>query len=137
MPQQLNDDDLIRNFEAGTLDPHTFDHKTHLRVGWLYVTSRPLAEAVRCFSGALKSWVKAIGVDGKYHETITWFFMLIISERQAVQQADSFENFIRQNTDLLAKNPSILSHYYKPETLASNHARKHYVLPDKLESRVA
>jgi len=135
MKNSMNDGELFKAFEAGTLDPRSFDHQMHLRVGWLYVCRYPLAAAVLNFASNLKSWTQAIGAEGKYHETITWFFMLIINERQGVTRAETFDDFIKENIDLLAKNPPILDRYYSRELLASEHARNHYVLPDRLERR--
>jgi len=137
MVAQLSDTSLIEAFETGSLDPKLFNHEMHLRVGWLYVCEYPLAVAVQKFSGHLKSWAKALGVEAKYHETITWFFMLILNERQTMVPMETFEAFLKANPDLTRKNPSILELYYRPETLKSAKARAHYVLPDRLESHVA
>ena len=128
----MTDDELLKAFKAGLLDPHSFTHETHLHVGWIYVCRYPLAEAVAKFKDRLQSWTSTTGADGKYHETITWFFMLIISERQSRCAAATFVAFLNLNVDLISKADPILMRYYSREVLASDHARKHYVLPDKL-----
>ena len=134
MSQILTDEELFAAFEEGTIDPKKFSHEMHVRVGWLYVCRFPRAKAVSRFAEKLKAWATALGISGKYHETITWFFMLLISERQGMQQATSSSAFIAANQDLIGKEPSILNLYYKPETLKSAYARQHYVMPDRLES---
>jgi len=128
----MTDDELLKAFEAGLLDPQGFTHETHLHVGWIYVCRYPLAEAVAKFKDMLQSWTKAIGADGKYHETITWFFMLIISERQSRAGTETFAAFLSQNADLVNKTDPILMRYYSRAVLASGHARKHYVMPDRI-----
>jgi len=132
-PKPVSDDDLYAAFENGTLDARIFDHEMHIRVGWIYVCRFPLAEAISRFADRLKAWATALGIPGKYHETITWFYMLIISDRQSRQQVSGFSDFLAKNTDLLGSIPSILEQYYKPETLAAPHARKYYVLPDQFK----
>ena len=133
MNRAMIDDEIFAAFEAGKLDPKIFSHEMHVRVGWIFVCRFPPAEAMTRFADKLKAWATALKIPGKYHETITWFFMLLINERQTRQKADTFEAFIAENRDLIAK-PSILERYYKRETLASDYARSHYVLPDKLEA---
>ena len=137
MSQPLSDDELFAAFEAGTFDPKIFSHEMHIHVGWIYVCRFPAGDAMTRFAEKLKSWATALGIPGKYHETITWFFMLLISERQSRQRAGSFEEFIAVNGDLIGKNPAILDRYYKLETLKSVHARKHYVMPDRFEDQTA
>lgn len=130
----MTDEELFKAFEEGTLEPKSFSHEKHIHVGWLYVCRFERAEAIARFAGRLKDWATSLGIVGKYHETITWFFMLLIAERQTSQQAGSFAEFIAANPDLIGKDPSILELYYKPETLRSAYARKHYVLPDNLKN---
>ena len=92
----------------------------------------PLTEAVEKCKDRLQSWTKTIGASGKYHETITWFFMLVISERQSRTGAATFTAFLTQNADLISKADPILMRYYSRAVLASDHARKHYVMPDRI-----
>lgn len=129
----MTDDEIFNAFEQGKLDPKIFSHEMHVRVGWLYACRFPRGEAATRFAARLKAWATALRIPGKYHETVTWFFMLMIDERQTRQQATTFEDFIAENQDLISK-PSILERYYKADTLASAHARAHYVMPDKLDA---
>jgi hypothetical protein len=130
----MTDDEIFVAFEAGKLSPKIFSHEMHIHVGWIYVCRFPRAEAIARFASKLKAWATALKIAGKYHETITWFFMLLISERQAAQQATSFKDFIAANQDMITKKPSILDLYYKPETLKSQVARQQYLLPDQLKA---
>lgn len=137
MSHSQTDEELFRAFEAGTFDPKLFSHEMHIRVGWVYVCCFPRAEAIERFAAKLKAWATALGIPGKYHESITWFYMLIIDERQSEQSATTFEEFIAKNADLISGKPTILERYYRAETLKSAHARNHYVLPDRLEAYAA
>lgn len=117
----------------GLLDAKKFTHEMHVRVGWIYACRYSRAEAIIRFADRLKFWTRIFKMPEKYHETITWFYMLIICERQSLKNAESFDTFIAQNPDLIAK-PSILGRYYKAETLASDRAKKQYLLPDNLKA---
>ncbi|WP_262692766.1 hypothetical protein [Kordiimonas aestuarii] len=126
----MNDLDLFRAFESGLLARDAFSHRVHVQLGWIYVGRFPLAEAIERFSARLKSWARKHDVDGLYHETITWAYLMIINERRHKHAGDDFEAFIETNADLLGK-PSVLEDYYTRETLDSDHARQTYVMPDK------
>lgn len=122
----------IHSFESGEIDPLLFDHEAHAYVGWLYVREYELAEAVSRFDAALKRLVGKLGVEGKYHATLTWFFLLLIAER--VQTDEPWPVFRQRNADLIDDRKSILSNYYSNETLFSDRARERFVLPDNLAS---
>ena len=65
-----------------------------------------------------------------YHETITWSLLLLIHERSRREPAISWEQFASRNSDLLTWRPSPLDRYYRPGTLASEFARRVFVLPE-------
>ena len=121
----------VNAFENGAIDPDAFDHEAHVYVAWLYLERFPLLEAIAKFDAALRRLTVSLGIPGKYHATITWFFMMLIAERRdAVPDSDWFR-FRRDNDDLVG-NGKILQCYYDSETLASDRARQSFVLPDKL-----
>jgi hypothetical protein len=63
---------------------------------------------------------------------------LLIRERMARGPAgEGFEAFAARNPDLFARSPSILSRYYEPRTLASDLARRVFLLPDRDRERAA
>lgn len=126
----MTDDELIAAFESHRLTKDEFDHITHLRVGWIYATRHALGEACDTMARELLAWDIAYGLGDRYHETVTWAFMLVIHERQTACKADSFDAFITANPDLTAKSPPFLDAYYKKETLATERARTTFVLPD-------
>lgn len=129
----MNDDELLAGFEAGTLP--AFRHHDHVRVAWLYLERYDALTALGRFAEGLRHFAAAKGQAGLYHETITWAYLLLIRERRAqATGAESWEEFAARNGDLFAWKPSILSHYYRDETLASELARRVFVLPDRMAS---
>jgi hypothetical protein len=71
----------IEAFENGSIDPADFDHEAHVHIGWAYLGECELRDAVARFSAALRRLTIKLGIESKYHETITWFFMILIAER--------------------------------------------------------
>jgi hypothetical protein len=127
----MNDREFVAAFEACTIAKGEFRHADHVRLAWIYLRERPLIEAIDCFTTSLRRFAAHHGVPGLYHETITWAYLLLIRERMQRDGApQDWPSFRDANADLLARNPSILDRYYAPETLASDTARRTFVLPD-------
>jgi hypothetical protein len=128
----LSDETFVEAFEACTLPAERFHHADHVRLGWLMLRAEPLPRALARFCDGLKRYAAALGHAGLYHETITVAYLLLIHERQQRRASASFEEFAVQNPDLLRWRPSVLDRYYREETLASDLARRAFVLPDRL-----
>jgi len=124
----------IDAFENATLDPKTFDHEAHVYVAWLYLEQFPLLDATARFSSALRRLTAKLGVPDKYHQTITWFFMLLTAERRENANSSDWFSFHRNNSDLFCRDGNIISRYYSSEILASDRARQSFVMPDNLAS---
>ncbi|MCP4335773.1 MAG: hypothetical protein GY785_24255 [Gammaproteobacteria bacterium] len=120
----------IEQFETGRINPERFDHEAHVYVAWLYVQAYEQAEAIARFDSALKRLTLQLGIPGKYHATITWFFLLLIGDR--CRDNEGWQAFCSRNQDLINDSKAILRRYYSNERLFSEAARTHFVLPDKL-----
>ena len=96
----------------------------------LFETSRRLMDPTARLS--IKRFADAKGATGLYHETITWAFLLLIAERQARQPAATWEAFAAAHAGLLVWKPSILQRNYSKELLASELARRTFVMPDRI-----
>jgi len=122
----------IEAFEDGTVDPDQFDHEAHIYVGWSYLQLYELQEAIDRFSAALRRLTKKLGIETKYHETITWFFMILIADRRSTSESTDWQAFKQRNADLFAGRPSIVSQYYSAERLGTSLARTQFLLPDRV-----
>ena len=125
----MTDEELIAGFESTELSGDAFTHEAHVRVAWWYLTHASLPEALLRFATALQRFAAAKGAVGKYHETVTVAWMLIVADRLSAQPASVWTEFAAANPDLFGK-PSVLRNYYREETLASDRARRGFVLPD-------
>ncbi len=124
----------VEAFERGEIDPDAFDHEAHVYAAWRYLERFPLPVALERFDAALRQLTARLGVPGKYHATITWFFLLLIAERCDADGGGDWRQFRRHNADLV-EDRGILERYYHRQTLASNRARQAFVLPDRLMTR--
>ena len=91
----MTTEELLDQFEAGTLPAEGFHHAQHVQAAWGY--------------------------------------LLLIAERRDADPDAGWEAFAARHQDLLGWQPSILERYYQPDTLASDRARRAFVMPDRLE----
>ena len=138
MTQTACSDDGMRGlpdidaFEALDIDPASFDHEAHIYVAWSYLREMELLHAVDRYRSTLRRLTVKLGVPGKYHETITWFFMITVAERiHACPHAD-WDTFRQTNADLFEPNGAYLKAHYSAGLLNSERARSGFALPDKL-----
>jgi hypothetical protein len=127
-----DDREFLEAFEGGTLPEGAFHHRDHVRLAWLYLRRLPPAAALAKFSDGLRRFAASAGKAALYHETITWAYLLLIRERMERGRGESWSEFAAGNPDLLTWKPSILDRYYREETLASDLARRVFVLPDRV-----
>jgi len=128
----VSERELVAAAENCTFPCGGFRHADHVRLAWIYLRERPLLDAIARFASALRRFAAHCGAAGKYHETITWAYMLLIHERmQRDDCGDDWERFCLANADLFHRTPSILERYYATQTLESDLARRIFVLPDR------
>jgi hypothetical protein len=121
---------LVASFESGTLDPAAFHHEDHIRLAWAHLKRYPLPVAIQRVSAGLRLLARRAGKPGRYHETITWAFLVLINERMELGGRElAWEAFERRNADLFHWSPSVLAAYYPADLLGSDLARRVFVLP--------
>jgi len=121
----------VAAFEKLDFDPDDFDHEAHVYVAWQYLQEVDMLEAIRRYRLTLKRLTAKLGIPGKYHETMTWFFMVCITECLATtDDAADWPGFRQANPQLFLRNPGIVSRYYSGERLNSELAQRTFLLPD-------
>jgi hypothetical protein len=123
--------EFIERFEHGLKPSDEFHHADHVRLAFAYLSQYPVLRALEKFADVLKWFAAARGKAQLYNETITCGYFFLIRERMARRAGAGWEEFARQNRDLLAWKDGILSRYYCEGTLQSDLAREVFVLPDK------
>jgi hypothetical protein len=121
----------VVGFESGRIDIDAFDHEAHVYVAWLYLAQYPPEEAADRFCAALRRLTEQLGQTGKYHETISRFFLQVIAERRDAAPADAWPAFRRKNEDLCSGAAAVLDRHYSRELLSSDRARAEFLTPDR------
>lgn len=121
------DASLVEAFEATTLAD--FPHDAHVRVAWYYLKQSPLPEAMARFIAGIRRYAASQGAAHKYHKTITVAWLLLIAERVGDSPDLTWPDFASRYPELF--DASLLSRYYRPDTLASERARKGFVWGDR------
>jgi hypothetical protein len=124
-------DPLVEAFEAATVDPAAFGHREHLYVAWCYLRELPLEDALVRYVRHLRRLAAALGVPGKYHATITWAYLVLLHDAMQDPElpGDDFASVLAKHSALLDQKGGLLSAYYDPAELASDVARRLFVLP--------
>ena len=128
----MEDDALLKAFEACELSSAAWVHKTHVRVAFIYCSCLELTEAIKCMREGIQALnaVLATSRSGTgYHETITQAFMKLI--HAALQHdgcCENSEEFCTRHPALL--DPTILQRYYSTDRLRSPDAKRIFLEPD-------
>ena len=132
MKHQLSADDAAFQaaFEAGHVAPSAFDHRSHVRLAYVYLVAHDTEAAVTCMRTALQGFLQHHGIPpAKYHETLTRAWILAVRHfMERSSDAASAEEFIAQNPQLL--DTRIMLTHYSAEVLFSDEARGAFVEPD-------
>jgi hypothetical protein len=122
-------DPLVQAFEAATIDPAAFHHREHLYVAWCYLRSLPLEDALARYVHHLRKLAAALGAPERFHATITWAYLVLLHEAMVRAPGESFEGLLAANPTLLDHRGGALAAHYARDELASDAARRHFVLP--------
>ena len=121
----------IAAFEALDIDSARFDHEAHIFMARAYLRELDLLHAIDRYRSTLRQLTVKLGVPDKYHETITWFYMISVALRIHESPDADWIEFRRANEDLFEQNGAFLKAHYSAELLNSERARAGFVLPDQ------
>ena len=105
-----------------------FDHRQHLRFAWTVLGELPPEEAVRFVATEIHDFADA-HAPGKYHETLTQFWVSVVEHTRSVGVgASEFEDHLERFPMLL--NSSLARQHYSATVLASETAKETFLPPD-------
>lgn len=120
----IPEDDVLTRFEAGEL-PRPFGHREHVAICWRFVRAYGAVGALDRLPAALRRAVAALGVPERYHETLTWAWILEVAERfDDSPDPDVF----------LARHPELATDLVRArygDRLDAPDARGRFVLPNR------
>ena len=118
----------LERFVRGETAAAGFAHREHVRMAFEMLRRHDFAETVLHFSRALRIMAERAGKPQAFHQTVTIAFLSLIAERLEAGRWSDFADFARDNPDLLEKG--LLARWYRPERLASEPARRTFLLPE-------
>jgi hypothetical protein len=118
----------LQRFSRGECDLTNFPHREHVRMAFEMLRRHSFPETVLFYSRALRTMAERAGKPRAYHETVTIAFLSLISERMHSGHHLDFESFERMHTDLF--NKTLLQSWYRPDRLATDLAKRTFLLPD-------
>jgi hypothetical protein len=125
----MNDQEFLAAFEAGTLPPHEFPHRAHIRMAWLVLRRDGWEPGFENIRAGIQHFAGAHGATRKYHESITRFWALLVLHAISLDPGISdFEAFAAAYPHLL--DTRIIARHYSRDLLGSDAARHTWVEPD-------
>jgi hypothetical protein len=85
----MSDAEFLASFEGLRISGNEFRHIDHVRLAWIYLHDSDFAAGASRFCSNFRGFVRHIGAESKYHETITWFCLVTVFERIRTQAAVS------------------------------------------------
>lgn len=132
MTHELSDEDLefLSQLESCAFPVKAFDHRAHVRLGYIYLSNQDADSAHGSMRDALKNFLDHNGIDiSKYHETLTRAWILAVRHfMEKTPDTKSSDQFIENNPILL--DSRIMMTHYSAESIFSDEARQKFVEPD-------
>lgn len=124
-------DDFVQAFMDCAISPTQFRHRDHLRLTWLLVRRLGPERAGVAISSGIRQFAAFHGQAGKYHETLTQFWVRLVAHMVAARpEIGEFEAFMEAFPQLFDK--SLPYRHWRRETMDSTAARAAWVDPDLL-----
>lgn len=132
----MDDSELLRAFEDGTLPQHGWTHRAHVKVAYLYLRDGSLEGAVAKMRSGILALNAVHGVpDGPtsgYNETTTVAFLRIVEAVMTVYadklRTATADEFCDTHPQLLSKH--LLRLFYSPGRRSHPDAKTRFIEPD-------
>ena len=125
-------DKLVEDLESLNLPEQDFGHRQHVQAAWMMLELDGLVPTLERFPRAIRRFAEHHGASGLYHETITWYFLLLVNERrEQLPAGHAWQDFEDECPDLLTGARRKLLSVYSESRLDSDLARRVFLLPDR------
>ena len=118
----------LERFVRGEVDAANFPHREHVRMAFEMLRRHDFAESAWLYSRALRRMTAQAGKPQAFNQTTTIAFLSLIGERMERGAAEDLDAFLRAHPEMLDK--TALARWYRPEQLATEIARRTFVLPE-------
>ncbi len=124
----MEDAAFLDALETGALTPSNFDHRAHLRAGFLYLARHDFPSACVAMKCTIVGFAARHGKASLYHETLTVAYLALIAERRADEPAHvRFDDFMARYPEL--EDMAYFRRYYPAGSLDDPDARRTFFLP--------
>jgi len=126
----VEDREFQAQFEACTSPPGDFDHQSHVRLAYVYLSDHDVDAASERMKSSLLRFLNHLGGDPvKYHETLTRAWILAVRHfMEKIEASDSARSFMRADPRVL--DGEIMLTHYSADLLFSDEARLRFVEPN-------
>ncbi len=128
----LSDNEFEAQFFSCQLKPELFSHEAHLRLAWIKITKNGVQKAEEDIQSQIKSFVKHVGAEDKYHTTLTLAAIKIVNQFIQKSESGSFKDFISEFPRLKSNFKELIQSHYSSDIFISKQARLNYLEPDLL-----
>jgi len=121
---------VVRGLESCVTPASEFPHRAHLTVATWYLSDATVPEASDKMRASLLGFLDHYGIEGKYNETITQFWLIVVE--RCLRGLDS-DLSLRERTNAVIETLSdsrLMFEYYSKELLWSEQAKRAWVEPD-------
>ena len=118
----------LERFVRGESDAGNFPHREHVRMAFEMLRRHDFVETAWLYSRALRLMTARVGKPEAFNQTTTIAFLSLIAERMERGGTPDFAAFVRAHPEMLDKRA--LSRWYRPDQLATEIARRTFVLPE-------
>jgi hypothetical protein len=121
---------IVRGFETCTTPAADFPHRSHLVVATWYLNGATRLEAITKMRSSILNFVDHYGIEGKYNETITHFWIIVV-DRCLRDLPDNLSLLERTNAVVETLSDSrLMFDYFSKDLLWSERAMREWVDPD-------
>jgi len=121
---------VVRGFESCSTGKSEFTHIRHLAVTVWYLRCLSLEQATEKMRASLFRFIDHYSIEGKYHETLTVFWMRLVQKR--LDELDPALSLLETTNAVIEAfgDARLVFEYYSEDLLCSAKARAKWVQPD-------
>jgi hypothetical protein len=125
----MNSRDLVSALESLRLPNDAFRHRQHVQATVYYLRTFGFPDAQERVLRVISRYAASLGHQQKFHVTLTRCWVrLVAAALDAEKSAQSFEEFLEHNPDLLDKTMPL--RFYSRDALFHEDTRARWVEPD-------
>lgn len=133
--------DFVGAWEAGTLPRSAWTHAAHVAVVAAYAFDRPEEPVFHKMKQGILHYAACVGIvndeDQGYHETLTRFWSALVSDFVRDRKFASRMDAARGAVAEFGERRDCYRDHYTFDVAKDRRARREWVPPDRLESKIA